>query len=73
MTAYQWATVLAVVCLLALMMWRPVVELAARLADPADTLTRIAERAAEGMMRAAMGTDPPPPPRRDDDDQGYVY
>lgn len=69
-TWYQWATAGAILCTATLLVWRPVAELWIATGEPEN----LAQRAAEGTLRAAMGTDPPPPPRRwDDDDQGYVY
>lgn len=61
-------TVLAVVCLLALMMWRPVVEMV-------EAARRLDEWAAEQAAEARRKRPMPPGWHRagDDDDQGYVY
>jgi hypothetical protein len=59
-------TIAALVCLVALWMWRPVVEIF-------QAYQRLDEWQAERDRRYTMREPLPPPPRHDDDDQGYVY
>lgn len=60
-------TVAALICVVALWMWRPVVEIY-------EASQRLREWQAEQALQAPWFQPPPYRPRPpDDDDQGYVY